>query len=135
MFTLFKKEIMRNFKTILFFVFLLVSTIVLSQKTVKVIHSFKGEGTIGTSKISINLNMLSNGVLKGYYLSQNSTFNLQGNQPIGESQQTTVYITENDIEKGYLIIPYDIEEIEVLIGKWYSIDGQKTQEFQVKRNH
>lgn len=126
---------MRNFKTILFFVFLLVSTIVLSQKTVKVIHSFKGEGTIGTSKISINLNMLSNGVLKGYYLSQNSTFNLQGNQPIGESQQTTVYITENDIEKGYLIIPYDIEEIEVLIGKWYSIDGQKTQEFQVKRNH
>jgi hypothetical protein len=126
---------MINFKSIILLGFLLGSAFVFSQKTVKVINTFKGEGTIGTSKISINLNMLSNGVLKGSYLSQNSTFNLQGNRPIGESQQTTVYITENNIEKGYLIIPYDIEEIEVLIGKWYSIDGQKIQELQVKRTH
>lgn len=126
---------MMNLKSIVALTFLLGSAFVFSQKTVKVIHTFKGEGLLGSSKISLNLNMLSNGVLKGSYLSQNATFNLQGNRPIGESQQTTVYITENNIEKGYLIIPYDIEEIEVLIGKWYSIDGQKTQELQVKRTH
>lgn len=126
---------MRIIKSVFIFSFLLLSTSLFSQKNSKVIHTFTGDGSLGSTKISINLNMLSNGVLKGAYTSQNSTFTLQGNRPIGESQQTTVYITENNIEKGYLIIPYDIEEIEVLIGKWYSIDGQKTQEFQVKRSH
>lgn len=126
---------MQNFKCLIVISFILGTTFIFSQKTVKVIHTFNGEGTIGSTKIALNLNMQSNGVLKGNYSSQNSTFNLQGNRPIGESQQTTVYITENNIEKGYLIIPYDIEEIEVLIGKWYSIDGQKTQELQVKRSH
>lgn len=126
---------MKNIKSVFILSFLLLSTFVFSQKNYRVIHTFVGDGTLGSSKISLNLNMLSNGVLKGSYTSQSSTFSLQGNRPIGESQQTTVYITENNVEKGYLIIPYDIEEIEVLIGKWYSVDGQKTQEFQVKRSH
>lgn len=132
---MFKKEIMKNFKSIVLLLFTLGTAFVFSQKTTKVIHTFTGEGTLGSSKITLNLNMHSNGVLKGTYSTQSSSFSLQGNRPIGDSQQTTVYITENTIEKGYLIIPYDIEEIEVLIGKWYSVDGQKTQDFQVKRTH
>jgi hypothetical protein len=132
---MFKKEIMKNFKCIFLLLFLMGSALVFSQRTAKVIHTFIGEGTLGSSKITLNLNMHSNGVLKGSYSAQNKSFALQGNRPIGESQQTTVYITDNSIEKGYLIIPYDIEEIEVLIGKWYSTDGQKTQDFQVKRTH
>ena len=62
-------------------------------------------------------------------------YSLEGNSPIGDSQQTTVYIKENNEEKGYFILPYDIEDLEILIGKWYNLDGSKTQNVYIKRIH
>jgi hypothetical protein len=37
------------------------------------------------------------------------------------------------VEKGYFILPYDIEDLEILIGKWYNLDGSKTQNVYIKR--
>lgn len=128
---------MRNY--FILFCFLIVGGLgfLNAQKTVKVLHTFKGEGTIGTSSIVMQLNLQSNGVLKGFYSTKSvnspTTSFLQGNSPIGESQQSTVYIYENNLEKGYLVIPYDIEELEILIGKWYSLDGLKSEDLYVKR--
>lgn len=108
-----------------------------AQKTVKVLHTFKGQGNIGNANVIFQLNLQSNGILKGFYTAQinskNVTYFLEGNPPIGESQQTTVYISENSTENSYLIIPYDIEDLEIIIGKWYSLDGTKSQEVYVKR--
>jgi hypothetical protein len=122
------------------FLFLIIGTswgFTYAQKSVKVLHTFKGQGNIGTATVVFQINMLSNGTLKGFYSTphsgKNTTYFLQGNRPIGDSQQTTVYISENDIEKAYLIMPYDIEELEIIIGKWYSLDGTKSQEMYVKR--
>jgi hypothetical protein len=130
----------KNMMKQILFLILIIGTswgVSYGQKNVKVLHTFKGQGNIGTSSVVFQINMLSNGQLKGFYStpngSKNTTYFLQGNRPIGDSQQTTVYISENDVEKAYLIMPYDIEELEIIIGKWYSLDGTKTQEVYVKR--
>jgi hypothetical protein len=34
---------------------------------------------------------------------------------------------------SYFILPYDIEDLEILIGKWYNLDGSKTQNVYIKR--
>lgn len=128
---------MKKYLTLVCFIAIGSLSILFAQKTVKVLHTFKGDGTLGSTNIVLQLNMQSNGVLKGFYSVKNSnpiaTFFLQANRPIGDSQQTTVYITENNQEKGYFIIPYDIEELEIIIGKWYSLDGLKSQDLYVKR--
>ena len=110
-----------------------------AQKKVTILYQFNGQGTIGSTNVTMQLNMQSNGVIKGNYTtsgsSKNTTYNLEGNSPIGDSQQTTIYIKEIDEEKGYFILPYDIEDLEILIGKWYNLDGSKSQNVYIKRNH
>jgi hypothetical protein len=112
---------------------------VAAQKKVSVLYQFIGNGTVGTTPVTMQLNMQSNGIIKGNYSIINSNpskmYGLEGNSPIGDSQQTTVYIKENNEEKGYFILPYDIEDLEILIGKWYNLDGSKTQNVYIKRIH
>lgn len=112
---------------------------VAAQKKVSVLYQFIGNGTVGTTPVTMQLNMQSNGIIKGNYSIIHSNpskmYSLEGNSPIGDSQQTTVYIKENNEEKGYFILPYDIEDLEILIGKWYNLDGSKTQNVYIKRIH
>ena len=87
----------------------------------------------------MQLNMQSNGIITGNYSIINSnpskSYSLEGNSPLGDSEQSTIYIKENEVEKGYFILPYDIEDLEILIGKWYNLDGSKTQNVYIKRIH
>jgi hypothetical protein len=129
---------MKLFSLFCLFVFFKVNTLD-AQKKVTVLYQFNGQGTIGSTNVTMQLNMQSNGVIKGNYTtigsSKNATYNLEGNSPIGDSQQTTIYIKESEEEKGYFILPYDIEDLEILIGKWYNLDGSKSQNVYIKRNH
>ena len=127
----------------LFFLYSLLGIISLgtvdAQKKVSVLYQFIGNGTIGTTPVTMQLNMQSNGIIIGNYSTINSTaaktYSLEGNSPLGDSEQSTIYIKENEVEKGYFILPYDIEDLEILIGKWYNLDGSKTQNVYIKRIH